>query len=228
MELSRFIFGSIWRKNALVSANREIALFSHIFNKAREWGATDLANPCIGIRKHREDGRDIYVDDGMYKAVWDKADIPLRDAMDLAYMTGQRPADVLKFDERDIGNRILVIRQNKTGAIVRIEIVGALAILLDRISRRKSRLGIRTTRVVVDERGCALGQAALRFRFDRARNAAGIRKESFQFRDLRAKAGTDKEDSSDLRAAQARLGHGTAVMTEHHVRRRGVKVTPTK
>lgn len=217
-----------WRKDAPVSANREIALFSHIFNKAREWGATDLANPCIGIRKHREDGRDIYIDDDLYKAVWDKADTPLKDAMDLAYLTGQRPADVLKIDERDIGNGILVIRQNKTGAIVRIEIVGALAALLDRISHRKSRLGIHSTRVVIDERGYALGQAALRFRFDRARNASGISKESFQFRDLRAKAGTDKEDASDLRAAQALLGHGSAVMTEHYVRKRGVKVTPTK
>ncbi|MDM8359548.1 integrase, partial [Pandoraea communis] len=45
---------------------------------------------------------------------------------------------------------------------------------------------------------------------------------------LRAKAGTDKESASDLRGAQSLLGHGSVTMTEHYVRRRGVKVTPTK
>ncbi|WP_321911493.1 site-specific integrase [Burkholderia cepacia] len=53
-------------------------------------------------------------------------------------------------------------------------------------------------------------------------------KEKFQFRDLRAKAGTDKESSGDLREAQALLGHGSVAMTEHYVRKRGRKVTPTK
>lgn len=51
-----------------------------------------------------------------------------------------------------------------------------------------------------------------------------------QFRDLRAKAGTDKaENTGDIRRAQKQLGHATVVMTEHYVRRRrGDKVTPTK
>ena len=34
---------------AKVRANREKALFSHIFNKAREWGYTALQNPCQGV-----------------------------------------------------------------------------------------------------------------------------------------------------------------------------------
>jgi integrase len=217
-----------WRKESPVAGNREIALFSHIFNKAREWGATDNPNPCAGVRKHKEGGRDVYVDDGLYKAVWEKADVPLREAMDPAYLTGQRPADVLKLDQRDIRDGVLVVQQNKTGARLRIEIVGALAALLERISARKSSLTVLSTRIIVDEGGQGLGQSALRFRFDRARAAAGIDKGAFQFRDLRAKAGTDKEDAEDLRSAQALLGHGSVAMTEHYVRKRGVKVTPTK
>ncbi|WP_082721524.1 tyrosine-type recombinase/integrase [Burkholderia latens] len=90
------------------------------------------------------------------------------------------------------------------------------------------RAEVTSTRVILDEVGRALGASALRFRFDRARDAAGIDKASFQFRDLRAKAGTDKEDAEDLRAAQALLGHGSVAMTEHYVRKRGTKVTPTK
>ncbi|MDA0573252.1 MULTISPECIES: tyrosine-type recombinase/integrase [Burkholderia] len=217
-----------WRSASPVSANREIALFSHIFNKAREWGATDRPNPCSGIRKHRETGRDVYVDDSLYKAVWEKADLPLREAMDLAYLTGQRPADVLKMDERDVRNGVVTVQQNKTGARLRIEIVGELAALLERLAARKVTHNPRSTRLVVDEDGRPLGRAALRFRFDRAREAAGIAKAEFQFRDLRAKAGTDKEESSDLAEAQALLGHGSQAMTEHYVRKRGRRVGPTR
>ncbi len=217
-----------WRKESPVAANREIALFSHIFNKAREWGATDHPNPCAGVRKHREVGRDVYVDDSLYHAVWKQADVPLREAMDLAYLTGQRPADVLKMDERDVRDGAVSIRQNKTGTRLRIEIAGELAILLIRLGTRKTTHNPRSTRLIVDEQGKPLGHAALRFRFDRAREAAGIAKHEFQFRDLRAKAGTDKEDSSGLRSAQSLLGHGSVAMTEHYVRKRGRRVSPTK
>ncbi|WP_321857220.1 tyrosine-type recombinase/integrase [Paraburkholderia tropica] len=217
-----------WRKASPVAANREIALFSHVFNKAREWGATDRPNPCAGVRKHKEAGRDVYIGDDVYNAVWEKADLPLREAMDLAYLTGQRPADVLKMDERDVRDGVVSVRQNKTGTRLRIEIVGELDALLRRLAKRKLLHSPRSTRLIVDENGRPLGRAALRFRFDRAREAAGILKDDFQFRDLRAKAGTDKEDASDLRGAQSLLGHGSVAMTEHYVRKRGVKVTPTR
>ena len=36
-------------QSAKVRANREKALFSHIFNKAREWGYTAMQNPCQGV-----------------------------------------------------------------------------------------------------------------------------------------------------------------------------------
>ncbi|MBE0268443.1 tyrosine-type recombinase/integrase, partial [Xylella fastidiosa subsp. multiplex] len=51
-----------------------------------------------------------------------------------------------------------------------------------------------------------------------------------QFRDLRAKAATDKADlAGDMRQAQAQLGHASVTMTEHYVRKRkGAKVTPTR
>lgn len=70
----------------------------------------------------------------------------------------------------------------------------------------------------------------LRGRFDRARSAAGIPKSAFQLRDLRAKASTDKAESSgDIVQARDQLGHTTVTMTEHYVRnRKGRKITPTK
>lgn len=53
---------------------------------------------------------------------------------------------------------------------------------------------------------------------------------AFQLRDLPAKAGTDKAESSgDIVQARDQLGHTTVTMTEHYVRnRKGKKITPTK
>lgn len=79
-----------WRKAAPVRANREKALLSEIWNYARDKGYTSLANPCAGIKGNRDSGRDTYVEDELFKRVHDKADAGLQDAMDLAYLTGQR------------------------------------------------------------------------------------------------------------------------------------------
>ncbi|QVQ29162.1 tyrosine-type recombinase/integrase [Achromobacter deleyi] len=78
--------------------------------------------------------------------------------------------------------------------------------------------------------GLPLTAGALRDRFDKAREAAGVPKAGFQFRDLRAKAGTDKTESAgDIRQAQKQLGHGSVTTTEKYVRRRkGDKAGPTR
>lgn len=72
--------------------------------------------------------------------------------------------------------------------------------------------------------------AMLRRRLDMIRKDAGVEKADFQMRDLRAKAGTDKAESSgDIMQAKDQLGHTTVVMTEQYIRnRKGKKVSPTK
>lgn len=218
-----------WRGK--IRANREKALFSHIWNKAREWGYTSLQNPCAGIKGFKETGRkNVYIEDSMFDAVYGKASQPLRDAMDLAYLTGQRPSDVLKMTEHDIQDGAITITQNKTGMRLRISIEGELYILMQRITARKTNHKIHSLALIVDDSGQRLTACALRGHFDRARESAGINKEEFQFRDLRGKAATDKtEFSGDIRQAQKQLGHTTITMTEHYIKsRKGDKVTPTK
>lgn len=213
-----------------VRANREIALFSHIFNNAREIGLTKAPNPCLGVRKNSEDGRDVYVEDDLFARLYAKADEPVRDAMDLAYLVGQRPQDTLNYDERDIRNGFLSIDQGKTGKKIRMEITGELQTVIDRIKARKANYKVVSTALVVTETGQRMTLRTLQYRFRTAREAAGISASEFQFRDLRAKAGTDKTDSTgDIRQAQKQLGHGSLAMTEHYVRnRRGDKVGPTR
>jgi integrase len=219
-------------KEGQVRANREKALFSHIFNMARNWGLTTAQNPCAGITGYSEIGRDIYVEDIEYKKVWEAADQPTRDAMDLAYLTGQRPSDTLGYDETDIRDGFLIVQQGKTRKKLRITITGELAILIERILARKRSYESKVvfTQLIVNERGGRLTLHALQQRFDKARELAGVDKSTFQFRDLRAKAGTDKTDSSgDIRQAQKQLGHRSLTMTETYVRnRKGDKVGPTK
>jgi integrase len=215
-----------------VPANREKALFSHIWNFARERGLTNKANPCAGVKGYREDGRDVYIDDAVFQAVWAVADQPLQDALDLAYLTGQRPADTLKMTHKEIKNGEVLVEQNKTGKKLRISIEGELKIVIDRIKARKIVGG----QLVLDESGQSFTRAQLRGAFDRARIAAAMAHpalageiQEYQFRDLRAKAGTDTEGELGIEAAQAQLGHSTPMMTAQYVRhRRGKLVKPTK
>lgn len=221
-----------WRKSAKVRANREKALFSHIWNFARNVGLTTKANPCAGIKGYKETGRDTYVDDGVFLAVWTAAEEHLRDALDLAYLTGQRPADVLKLSRDDIKDGALIVRQNKTGKLLRIAIEGQLADVVARISAKYAK----SRRLLAMANGDPVSEGSLKGAFGRARSAAitahpdlAERIREFQFRDLRAKAGTDKEESGGLDAAKDQLGHASALMTAHYVRhRKGKLVKPTK
>ncbi|TCG09301.1 hypothetical protein BZM27_05735 [Paraburkholderia steynii] len=212
-------------------ANRELSLFSHIFNKARAVGLTKAANPCTGVKRNTVEGRDVYVEDDLFARVYEKADQPTKDFMDLAYLAGQRPQDTLNFDERDIRDGFLLIDQGKTGKKIRMEIAGELKTAIERIKARKASYKVVSTALVVNEKGQRMTLNAMQMRFKNARRAAGIKDDnSFQLRDLRAKAATDKADSSgDIREAQKQLGHESVTMTEHYVRkRRGEKVGPTR
>ncbi|MHB1116808.1 tyrosine-type recombinase/integrase [Sideroxydans sp.] len=209
-------------KTAKVRANRERALFSHVFNFARQYGYTDAPNPCAGIKGHKETARDRYIEDDEFLAVWSATDQPTQDAMDLAHLTGQRPADLLKFNRSDVRGNMLALTQNKTGKKLLIEVVGELGELIKRIlSRSYHSEGCEA--LLQDGNGRRLSYGALRSRFDKAREAAGV---NFQFRDIRAKTATDTDD---LAHAQSLLGHKTRAMTERYTRhRKGDKVQPLK
>jgi integrase len=98
---------------AKVRANREKALFSQIFNKAREWGYTALQNPCQGVRGPKETGRSRYLTDAEFPKVKAHVHSTLVDAMDLALLSGQRAADVLKIRCTDIREGALWVCRTK-------------------------------------------------------------------------------------------------------------------
>jgi integrase len=144
------------------------------------------------------------------------------DAMDLALLTDQRPADILKLKRTDIRDGALWIVQNNTaGQRLGVEITGELAAVIARINERP-REAI-SAYLIQDENGQPLTQFALRSRFDKARTLAKV---DFQFRNIRTKTATD---TGDLAHSQTLLGHKNREMTEHYVKARvGARVKPLR
>lgn len=214
---------------APVRANRELALLSHVFNLAREWGYTAKENPCRGVRKNRETPRDYYADDAVWSAVYQAACDELRDAMDLAYLSGQRPADVLKMRFSDIKDGALEVEQNKTKRKLRIVLAGTqLGAVIERIRARK----VSSVYLIATASGVPLKKHTLRVRFDNARlkaqkvadEALASRIQAFQFRDIRPKAASE----TDLEHASKLLGHTEHEITQKVYRRVGETVKPVR
>lgn len=231
-------------KPATVRANREITLFSHVFNLAREWGYTAKENPVKGVRKNKETPRDFYADATVWDAVYGAACTELKDAMDLNYLTGQRPADVLKMRYSDIRDGALEVKPNKTqkssGKKLRILLDDPetgrtkLGQLIDRIKGRERKVA--SLFMVATPTGTALNRWTLRTRFDDARATAAkaaeeagnadlaARVRAFQFRDIRPKAASE----TDLAHASKLLGHTDKQITKTVYQRVGETVMPTK
>lgn len=205
-------------------ALREKAVLSMVYSwcMARDYCK---ANPVAAIKTKRLPGRvDVYIEDDILEAVYAAGSIALRDAIDLAYFTGQRPADVLKMSETDLRDGSLWIRQSKTGKPMRIEVAGDLKLLVDRMLERKRQFSVRPLQLLVDESGRSMTKAKLRSRFEAAR-AKVPGAEGFQFRDLRRKTASDLRDQTSIEKSQALLGHANVEMTEHYAAGKARKVS---
>ncbi|WP_025856663.1 tyrosine-type recombinase/integrase [Pseudomonas sp. CHM02] len=228
-------------RTAKVRANREIALLSHMFTIAREWGLTNNANPCFGVRRNKETPRDYYAGDIVWNAVYDAAVQELKDAMDLAYLTGQRPADVLKVATTDLNDEFLLVKQGKTAKKLRLRledegVQSGLSAFINDLQERRALSGIKTSRLITNTSGLRMSQQMLRNRWDEAREKAAIKAgtdgdsdlavliRQFQFKDIRPKAASEIE----LTHASRLLGHTTEEMTKKVYRRIGEIVKPTK
>lgn len=202
---------------------KEIKFIGTLFNWAKARGYATTANPVTGLTRQMKapSRRTIYVTDSDFALVRKHAIQPLQDAMDIALLTGQRPADVFKMRWSDIQDGVLHIKQNKTDAVVRIAVTGMLKNVLDEIRSRKV-ISITIVKKMTN--------ITFRRAFDDARNKAeaeakekGIEFQRFQFKDLRAKAATDSATQND---AQKLLGHKNQATTVIYRRDKGEVVEP--
>lgn len=222
-------------KDKPTTANRCKRLFSTLWNHARGWGYTDAENPCVGIMGHALAKRDVYITDKIFDVVREHASEQLREALDFAYLTGQRPGDALKTRVDDIVDGVLVIDQGKTGKKLRISVTGELAALLERIQVRKAGHKTEHGQLLMNRDGMPLTKQVLRDHFKKAKEAATAKHpelaaalKDFWFYDLRAKAADDTSDERGEQAASDLLGHDSVKTTRRHYLRRGKIVTPTR
>lgn len=207
------------RRSAKIMANRELSLLSTIYNWARRTGLTIAANPLGGVLRNKEAPRKVYVTDEQFNLAHAAAGPWLQDAMDLALFTGQRPGDVLKMTRQDVRDGCLWITQDKTGAKLRIEVVGRFKDALERLLTRPRT--VQSVYLVADEKG-------QRITVDRMQKAFQIARGSmrWQFRDIRKKTATDVDE---LRGAQRLLGHANEMTTARVYRQlKGEKVKPLR
>lgn len=162
--------------------------------------------------------------------------------MDLAYLTGQRPADVLSMRAVDCIEGYLQVSQGKTAKKLRIELSSSnqanhLGLLVERLLMQRKERAVRNPYLITTEGGRNVTASMLRLRFDDARKAA-IRHaleaqdkllaeqiRQFQFRDIRPKAASE---IGDLAHASRLLGHSDKRITETVYRRVGEVVQPTR
>lgn len=207
------------RRSAKVQANREIAVLSVLWNFAREAGYTSSPNPCAGVRRNKETGRQRYMTDAEFKAIHDAGSQDVRDAMMLSLFTGQQIGDLLRATRAMIQGDELVLRRQKTDIVVRYRIAGAFkAFLDDLLSRQRSATGLR---LIQSDKGQRINYRTFTVHFNAACQAAGVK--DAQFRDIRPKVATDMED---IERAKDTLGHSRISTTEKHYIRRGKLVNP--
>lgn len=214
------------RKDTPGAANNEYSLFGHIWKYTRQWGYTKLPNPAESVNKFPISKRKQYIEDGIFKLVYQYADQNMKDLMDLAYLTGQRPVDLAKIEKSHIFDGYLHIVQQKTDAKLRLELVGPLAEIIERRLKTPSDYLFQTKK---GEKltTAKIGKwfASLREKVIKSHPALKEQILAFQFRDLRAKSGTDKAMEQGEEAARQQLGHTTVRMTKTYIRKAPI-ITP--
>lgn len=205
---------------APIRANREISLLSHIFSYAMRWGQIDR-NPCLGVAKHPEKGRDRYISDKEFDGVKKIASELIAIVMDFAYITALRKGDILNLRLDKITDDGILIIQSKTGAKQLYEWTDGLTEVVTRAKALKR--SIRGLYLFCSRQGQPYSDAGFKAMWNRVQvKWAESGGERFTFHDIRAKALTDaKRLGMDV---QSLAGHASAAMTEHYIKQREFKL----
>ena len=223
-----------------VRANREKACLSSCLSWLIRTGKSDglKVNPCMrasGIRRNPEAKRDRYVTHDEYREVYAQAPHQVQAMMELTYRTLQRPeSDILDWTVANLpvkhGQRILRVRQSKTGKAVDIALSPELEALIKRLvgdvpqigrplicGSRGKHIG---TRYTYDGISAMLKRAIAKANTLRAeQNREPIA--SFGFRDLKGKGATDMWLAGvPIEDIQHLCGHEDKTTTEIYVKQR--------
>jgi integrase len=126
------------RRTAKTQANREKALLSVIWGKAREWELTALPFPAYKMRlSNPEKAQDVQFTADAFAAMYSVAVPYLRDAMDIASATGLRVRDIIALRLSDVRAGAIAFQSSKTGKRGAFDIA-ASPVLASVVERRKA------------------------------------------------------------------------------------------
>jgi integrase len=206
-----------------VGANQGLIVIYHALEEARKRGWVNI-NHANDIEKNGTKRRGRYITDEEYKKIYEAGTDLVKAVMKLNYLIGQRPIDIFKLRLADITEEGVFIQQKKTDKkqlfLWTPELRDAIdqAKALPRPVRSLTTLFCKTTGKPYDTR-------EFRYQWKAACKLAGV--ENAQFRDIRAKAGTDAYNGGQDH--QAILGHTTRAMSDTYVKQFKVdKVEPLR
>jgi integrase len=151
--------------------------------------------------------------------------------VDMAYLTGQRIADLLALQWGAIGDAGITFRPEKTAGSTGAQVlIGWTPKLVDVVRRlREMRRGRRVVDldagawVFTTQSGRQAGYWGMSSAWRRACERAGIK--DAHFHDLRAKALTDTEEQQGMQAARRKGAHSTEGQTADYIRHRKPQVS---
>lgn len=206
---------AMWMDNhkSKIQSNTGKSIISNVFETAVRHGIVNR-NPAKEIGYHTIAGRDRFITDAEYQALWDKAEPHVRIAMDIGYLTGTRIQDILDIKLQDVTPEGVFIKQGKTKKRM---LFLACPALDDVIARAKALpRPIRGMHLLCNRYGRPYNYRTFNDHWLDAVQATGI--EGVHFHDIRAKAATEaKEMGMDY---QALLGHATRAMSDKYIRSR--------
>jgi len=202
-------------QKAKVRANREKALLSHVFNTAIRWGIV-TKNPCFGVKRIPERPRERYIEHSEFLAVYSISSIVVQCAMEIAYIIGQRGADIFKILLTDLKEEGIELTQSKTFGRTHkkylIPWTPELVACIDKIMSIPRK--IRGLHLFCNRKGQPYSSEGFSCLWQKAINKAiqqDLIKERFTFQDIRAKAASDSEDAE---YASKLLGHANSAITK--------------
>jgi hypothetical protein len=212
------------QRSAKTQGNRELAVLSIVWGKARMWGMTELHWPAAGVKnwKNPEQAREFEVTDALFNAVYEQGDQVLKDCMDIATTTGMRLTDARTCRMPVDGK--LRFKSTKTGKMDYF-VVEKSPVLTALLARRGN---VDCVMLLTTSTGRQVSQRMLRDRYDDARaKAAKANPELAEqikamfLRDSRKRAADLAEDDA---SASKLLQHSSVKLTTTHYRRKGTEL----
>jgi integrase len=188
-------------EGAAVGGNRERAVLGSVISWGMRFGWC-VSNPCLGVRRNKERPSKRYIENQELVDVLNRAPVPLRDLLAVAYLTGLRQGDLRLLTREAITSTGIQVTQSKDGKLREIEWSTPLKYFIEQALARSQ-----NEFVFVGEKGRP-------YTMDGLQSAMKRLNAGFRFRELRPKAATD--------ASHNILGHNAQMMGVY-VRRSRIK-----